>query len=147
MSKPRTPRPPKIIMRETDADRLSALAEPIADANPAASLLLDEIARAEVRADAKVPAGVVAMGSVVEFVDEASGAERTVRLVYPAEADIAVGKISVLSPVGAGLIGLSAGQTIHWPDRDGRTRRLRGARVGTGTVWARGRPCGESGRP
>jgi regulator of nucleoside diphosphate kinase len=46
-------------------------------------------------------------------------------LVYPAEADIEAGRISILTPVGAGLIGLAEGASILWPDRDGHERRLR----------------------
>ena len=65
------------------------------------------------------------MNATVEFVDEASGADRTVELVYPKEADISAGRISILTPIGAGLIGLRAGQSIHWPDRDGKERWLR----------------------
>ncbi|PZQ56447.1 MAG: transcription elongation factor GreAB, partial [Phenylobacterium zucineum] len=49
----------------------------------------------------------------------------TIRLVYPAEADIAAGKVSVMTHVGAGLLGLAEGQAILWPDRDGRRRPLR----------------------
>ena len=33
--------------------------------------------------------------------------------------------ISVLTPVGAGLIGLRPDQVITWPDREGHARRLR----------------------
>ncbi len=40
-------------------------------------------------------------------------------LVFPAEADIAAGKVSVLTPVGAALIGLSKGESIAWTARDG----------------------------
>src|SRR3546814_17088771 len=65
------------------------------------------------------------MNSHVTFVDEGSGSRREVKLVYPENADIANGRISILTPVGAGLIGLSEGQTITWPDRDGHDRRLR----------------------
>ena len=95
----------------------------------ASNLLLDEIERAEVLPDDETPAGVVGMNATVEFLDEAHGARRTVQLVYPGEADIASGKISVLTPVGAGLIGLSRGQSILWPDRDGRQRVLKILRV------------------
>jgi regulator of nucleoside diphosphate kinase len=37
--------------------------------------------------------------------------------------------ISVLTLVGAGLIGLSAGQSILWPKQDGRKRSLTVLRV------------------
>ena len=72
-----------------------------------------------------MPADVVRMGSTVEFFDEAHGSQRAVQLVYPGEADIGAGRVSILTPVGAGLIGLSAGAEITWPDREGRKRSLR----------------------
>lgn len=116
---------PPIIMSETEADRLSALAIQMEPAAPlAAGLLLEEIDRAELRPDAEVPTEVVRMHSTVQFVDGAHGKRRTILLVYPQEADIAAGKVSVLTPVGAGLIGLSVNQEIQWPDRDGQDRSL-----------------------
>jgi regulator of nucleoside diphosphate kinase len=47
-----------------------------------------------------------------------------VTLVYPSEANVEAGKISVLAPVGAALIGLRVGQSIRWPLPDGRERTL-----------------------
>jgi regulator of nucleoside diphosphate kinase len=121
---------PSLLLGETDAARLSALAIRAETSNPeVAELLLRELERAEVRPDAKVPATVVGMNAMVEFVDETRGQTRQVQLVYPGEADMAAGKISVMTPVGAGRIGLSAGQSIDWPDRDGRARTLRVVRV------------------
>ena len=117
---------PHLIMAETEVERLSTLALQMEQAAPlAADMLLREIDRAEVRPDADMPDGVVRMRSTVRFEDDAHGAARSVLLVYPKEADIAAGKISVLSLVGAGLIGLSVGQSIQWPDRDGHERALR----------------------
>lgn len=116
---------PQIILSTTEAEQLSALANQMEQASPlAAELLLDEIDRAELRPDGKVPSTVVRMGSVVEFLDEAHGSRRTVQLVWPPEADIGAGRISVLTPVGAGLIGLSEGADILWPDRAGHERPL-----------------------
>lgn len=117
---------PRIIMADTEVEQLSALALRMEHASPfAAGLLLKEIDRAEIRADGEMPDNVVRMRSIVQFEDDAHGATRTVLLVYPSEADIAAGKISVLTPVGAGLIGLSVDQEIQWPDRDGHERTLR----------------------
>ena len=127
----RAPARPRIVLAETDAQRLDALAAQIELGSPiVAGLLLEELDRADVRPDAEVRPDIVRMGSTVEFIDEAHGERRTVRLVYPGEADIAEGRVSVLTPVGAGLIGLASGQVIVWPDREGRERRLRGLRVG-----------------
>ncbi|MAK82777.1 nucleoside diphosphate kinase regulator [Phenylobacterium sp.] len=117
---------PTIILTETDADRITDLALGAMQRAPeVARLLLEEVERAEVRPHGEMPVDVVSMGARVEFVDQAHGEARAVTLVYPAEADIAAGRISILSPVGAGLLGLRPGQSIQWPDRDGRERALR----------------------
>lgn len=127
-SKPSS-RPP-IVLSESDAERLSVLAIQNESTHPvAAELLLREIARAQVRPDARVRDDIVGMNSTVEFRDEAHGRDRVVQLVYPQDADIAAGKVSILTPVGAGLIGLAAGQAILWPDREGEKRVLRILRV------------------
>jgi len=129
-SKATAPSRPPIVLSETDADRLFLLAEQMESAAPRdRSGLLGELERAQVRPDHRVAATVVGMNSTVDFVDEAHGAARTVRLVYPAEADIAAGKVSVLTPVGAALIGLREGQSIRWPDRGGNLRALRVLKV------------------
>ncbi len=121
---------PPVTLGETDADRLFHLAEQAELTAPGASHgLLGELMRAKVRPDARVPPDVVGMNSTVDFVDEAHGATRSVQLVYPAQADIAQGRVSVLTPVGAGLIGLAEGQSIAWPDREGRVRLLRVLKV------------------
>ena len=41
-------------------------------------------------------------------------------LVYPPEADIDAGRISVPTPIGTALLGLAEGQSIDWTARDGR---------------------------
>lgn len=125
-SQSKTARRPKIIISATDADRLTRLATQMEQGSPVISdLLFDEIERAQVKPDHKAPDTVVGMNSTVEFIDEARGVRRTVQLVYPAEADISAGLISVATPIGVGLLGLSPGQTIAWPDRDGHERTLR----------------------
>jgi regulator of nucleoside diphosphate kinase len=121
----REPARPPIILAETDAERLSALALQAEHASPEiAHLLLEEIERADIRRDPEVPDHVVRMHSIVQFVDGAHGRNRTVVLVYPSEADIALGKVSILTHIGSGLIGLGANQQIRWPGRDGRERLL-----------------------
>jgi regulator of nucleoside diphosphate kinase len=89
-----------------------------------AGYLADELDRAQVLRSGKAAVGFVRMGCEVEFRDETTGKVQAVTLVYPGEADIGQGKISVLTPVGAALIGLSAGQSIRWVTRTGETKRL-----------------------
>ena len=49
---------------------------------------------------------------------------RDYELVDPHRADIAQQRISVLTPVGAMLLGLSAGQSIEWVGPDDRHRKV-----------------------
>ena len=116
---------PHIRMIDSEADALTELTlQQQRDSVRFYELLLEEIDRAAICGRADIPSDVVTMGSSVTFTDEKSGAERTIRLVYPAEADISAGRMSILTPVRAGLIGLSVGQSINWPDRGGAEHRL-----------------------
>lgn len=116
---------PPIHMIEEEADALADLAMRNRAAHPMTTeLLLEEIYRARVSPASKVPCDVVTMGSIVEFRDEARGTSRSVRLVYPHEADTALDRVSVLTPLGAGLIGMRTGHSILWPDRSGADRSV-----------------------
>ncbi|SEL72489.1 regulator of nucleoside diphosphate kinase [Bosea lupini] len=120
----KTHRKPKIIVGEIDHERLTGLATTALDRIPeVAEELLAEMDRAKVVAPAKLPADVVRMGSFVTF-DSDSAQHRRVQLVYPGEADIEQGRISVMTPIGAALIGLAAGQSIAWTARDGKKHVL-----------------------
>lgn len=114
---------PDIVIGHHDHNRLAALADAALDRLPElAETLLSELDRATVVADASVPAGVVRMGSGVEY--ETPEDRRRVTLVYPEDADIETGRVSVLTPIGTALLGLSAGQSIRWIRRDGREQQL-----------------------
>ncbi len=65
------------------------------------------------------------MYSQVRYRDERAGVCRQIQVVYPGDADVEQGKVSVLAPVGAALLGLALGQAIDWEFPDGQTRRLR----------------------
>lgn len=130
MTRSKSGRRPPVHMIDSEADALTSLALGIEDRLPEVStLLLDEISRANIHTAERMPADVVTMRSTVSFTDEASGAERSVQLVYPKDADISAGKISILTLIGAGLIGLREAQSIVWPDRSGHERVLRITRV------------------
>ncbi|RXT46260.1 nucleoside diphosphate kinase regulator [Bosea sp. Tri-44] len=120
----KTHRKPKIIVGEIDHERLTGLATTALERVPeVAEELLAEMDRAKVVAPGKLPADVVRMGSFVTF-DSDSAQHRRVQLVYPGEADIEQGRISVLTPIGAALIGLASGQSIAWTARDGKKHVL-----------------------
>ncbi|MEP9378475.1 nucleoside diphosphate kinase regulator [Aquabacter sp. CN5-332] len=124
MNKPaRTPRLPSIVLGSDEHKRLTGLASAALSRLPeVAEELLSELDRARLVAPGRVPASAVRMGSTLTFT--ANGQSRTVTLVYPEEADIAAGRISILTPIGAALIGLSEGQSIAWTDRSGRRQEL-----------------------
>jgi regulator of nucleoside diphosphate kinase len=92
-------------------------------------MLLEEIERAELHEPQTLPDTAVTIGSQVDFIDERTHQLRTVELVLPALANIAEGRISILTPMGAALYGLTAGASIDWPDLDGHERRIRILRV------------------
>lgn len=118
--------PPALIISAHDAARLEALLEsPRWRDLPAAAALQDELLRAEVRPPGEMPADVVGMNSTVECEDEDTGKRYHLTLVYPHEADVATGRISVLAPMGSALIGLSVGQHIDWANPEGRELHLR----------------------
>ncbi|WP_256753417.1 nucleoside diphosphate kinase regulator [Mesorhizobium sp. Mes31] len=120
----KTRRKPNIRISQSDHARLSALANTVAARNPeAADELLAELERARIVADGWVSAGTVRMGSIVTFKPD-TGDRKTVTLVFPGDADISEGKVSILTPIGTALIGLSAGQSIMWTARDGRRHEL-----------------------
>lgn len=117
---------PAVHLLVSEFESLTALALRIEHAQPAlAELLLAELQRAELHAAFDMPADTIVMNSFIDFIDEGNGTQRTVQLVYPSDADIEASRVSILTPIGAGLIGLSAGDAIVWPDRLGHERRLR----------------------
>ena len=117
---------PPIHLTESESDIIGNLALRAEHNHPVvAAMLLAEIERAEIHGDNNLPEGVVRLGAEVDFVDEKSCQLRTVTLVMPAEANISLGRISILTPMGAALYGLSTGQSIDWPDLSGHPRRIR----------------------
>jgi len=117
-------RKPAIALCQSDHEKLTGLAEVWSERNPAVSEeLLGELERARIVPDSRMRDDVIRMGSTLRYVTD-TGDDRTVTLVYPGEADISSGKVSILTPIGTALIGLSPGQSIDWQGRDGRLHRL-----------------------
>jgi regulator of nucleoside diphosphate kinase len=112
----------QILFSSRDFQRISALIKNID--SEVSVLLEEELARATVLPDESQLSDVVSMNSYVRFQDLDSKKVTEVTIVYPHEADSDSGKISVLAPVGAALIGLRVGQSIVWPVPNGRKRRI-----------------------
>jgi len=121
---------PQIHLLASESDLVAGLALQVEDRQPAvAAMLLDEIERAQLHDVETLPEDAVRLGSDVDFVDEKTSQLRKVRLVVPALANIAEERISILTPMGAALYGVRTGDSIDWPDLDGRSRRIRIVRV------------------
>ncbi|WP_022697387.1 GreA/GreB family elongation factor [Euryhalocaulis caribicus] len=114
---------PEIFVTAGDYDLL----EKLVPANEAHSigvrLFADELDRAEI---VSVENGdvFVMLNSKVCFKDRSSGRTRTVFLTLPKEANADSGKVSVLSPVGAALLGLKEGDRFEWVDDSDRLHQL-----------------------
>ena len=121
---------PPIHLLASESDLVSGLALRTEDRHPVvAAMLLEEIERAELHDPDTMPDGYVRLGSTVAFVDERTRQLREVKIVLPAEANIAEGRISILTPMGAALYGLAEGHSIAWPDLQGNARPIRIVRV------------------
>jgi regulator of nucleoside diphosphate kinase len=111
-----------IRMTLADYKRLTALSA-TAD-TLGGSILSDDLERAVVIVPDDPNQAFVRLHTRVEYVDLNSGRTRTLEVVPPDEADIDQRRVSVLSPVGAALIGLAAGESYGWTGEDGRDHVL-----------------------
>lgn len=117
-----------IVITAFDRTRLDALVA-LGHGEPARLAALEiELERAEEVASDAIPATVVTMNSEVLLVDLATEETLQVTVVFPADADIAARKISVLSPIGLALLGTRENEELLWQAL-GATRRYRVARI------------------
>jgi regulator of nucleoside diphosphate kinase len=117
----------ELLITETDFDRLRHLVDSPRYRVSHAMLipaLRDGLARCRVVDAGRVPGDVVTMHSRVSVRDLKSRETETYTLVFPDDADIDAGKLSVLAPLGAALLGASEGEVVEFA-APGGTRRLR----------------------
>jgi len=120
--------PRRIFITEYDKERL----EKILPATPDSTNrnrqdlrnLAKELARAKIVPPERIPPDIVTMNSRVVLRDLNSDETMTYTLVFPKDADIGAGAISILAPVGTAIIGYAVGDVIEWPVPGG-TRRIR----------------------
>jgi regulator of nucleoside diphosphate kinase len=85
-------------------------------------MLKEELREAEIVSSDQIPPDVVTMNSRVRLKDLDSGRESIYVLVFPRDADVAQGRISVLAPIGTAIIGYRAGDVIVWSVPAGERR-------------------------
>jgi regulator of nucleoside diphosphate kinase len=114
-----------IYLTSQDRQRLQALAQRTEDRDRGdLAGLMYELSLAVIVPAAEIPGDVITMNSRVRLSDLRDGSVLEYTLVYPGDANFAEGKISVLAPIGAAMIGYRVGDEIEWEVPDGR-RNLR----------------------
>lgn len=76
--------------------------------------LEEELKRGKIVDSKDVPSDVVTMNSQVILLDLETSEEMTYTLVFPKDADIASGRISVTAPIGTAMLGYRVGSVVHW---------------------------------
>jgi len=121
----------ELLITESDFDRLRHLVEsPRYRVSHALLIpaLRNGLARCRVVEPGEVPGGVVTMHSVVAVRDLKADERETYTLVFPDDADIDQGRLSVLAPLGTALLGARAGDVVEFAAPAG-TRRLKVEKV------------------
>ncbi len=116
----------RIHITELDARRLNRLIERTAHPDGRHQEYLNrlkgELDRAKIVDEDHLPNGLITMNSIVELEDLADGEISTYTLVFPEEADASEGLISILAPLGTGMLGYKAGDTFSWETPGGKVR-------------------------
>jgi regulator of nucleoside diphosphate kinase len=116
-----------IYITTNDMNRLKKFIGDAIEKNPAAredlQHLEDELNQAEICEQQDIPKDVITMNSKVHLRDLTSNEDLIYTLVYPAHANVELGRISVLAPIGTAMIGYRVGDVIEWPVPGG-VRRL-----------------------
>lgn len=115
-----------VFITSTDKDRLGKLIKLEEEFTTGSKTHLQELKaelkRATITEPQDIPHDTITMRSQVLLKDLSSGEEMTYTLVYPDEADILEGKISVLAPIGTAILGYRENDSIEWEIPNGVAR-------------------------
>lgn len=87
-----------------------------------------ELQRAVIVVPQEIPSTVVTMNSTVELVDMDTNEVETYTLVFPEDADVSKGRVSILAPIGTAMLGYEIGDVFEWDVPAGK-RHLRVERI------------------
>ncbi len=102
----------QIYITKNDNERLMELLKEKRPHDTYDEALLQELERGIIVDSKKIPADVITMNSQVKFTEIESNSSLIYWLVFPQDADISKNKISVLSPIGCGLLGYKVNDII-----------------------------------
>jgi regulator of nucleoside diphosphate kinase len=104
-----------VVIPEEDFRLLKHFADQISSLNGDRTMTLSyELNRATVVGEDEFPADCVRLNSLVKIKELGSKQIMEFRIVMPAQADINQRLISVVTPMGAALIGLCKGEKVSW---------------------------------
>ena len=119
---------PTIFVTTKDAEKLRRLIREASHSDYRGSdylkMLSDELERASVVPPDEIPSDVITLNSTARLVDQKTKEEMLYTLVFPEDADVSHGKISVLAPIGTAMLGYKVGDTFEWNTPGGK-RRIR----------------------
>lgn len=115
---------PPVYVRRADVPELWRIAAAARKLTPEADLFVQEFDRLSVAPEAAED-HFVRLGSSVLYKDLRTKRQRRVRLVRPGQENGDENQVSLLSPIGAALIGLAAGAIFRWAGLDGRLRAIK----------------------
>ena len=116
---------PEITVSTSDLERLEGLlSKPPTRNRSDLDGLRAELDRANVLDGDAMPDNIIMMNSRARFREETSGREYDLTLAWPHDAHAGDGRVSIFSPAGSALLGLSVGQQIDWPGPAGKPLKL-----------------------
>ncbi|MEP7213450.1 MAG: GreA/GreB family elongation factor [Acidobacteriota bacterium] len=123
MSKSKT-----IYITKTDEQRLTNLIQLVRDQNEPTqrgyvNILEEGLEVAEIVAPEEIPPDVVTMRSKLQLKDLQTNEKSTYSIVFPTEADLDAGKISILAPLATALLGHRSGDIVEF-QAPSRLRKL-----------------------
>jgi len=82
----------------------------------------EELGRAIIVESKNIPPDVITMRSTAALADTETGEKMIYTLVFPADADLSLGRISILEPIGADMLGYHVGDTFECDTPNGKRR-------------------------
>ena len=121
-----------IILNAADHEELSCAivaATKLSDrARAEITSLRSELERAQIVAPDEVPPDVITMNSRAHLLDLDTNERMEFTLVFPDQADIEEGRISIFAPLGTAMLGYRVGDEFEWAVPYGY-RRIRVTRI------------------
>ena len=111
-----------IYLSKSDHSVIGHLVAGITSKSETVDRLRAELKRAIVLESAEVPDEAIGLGSRVDIKDLDTNEVESYTLTLPAQANFDAGRLSILTPIGAGLLGYELGDEIEWPTPGGIRR-------------------------